>query len=68
VEDIVGARHKSKAEVSEYLFQCWAEARKSGANFTESELKTKNPIMYYAFKQYYPSLRAAFEEMLAKVQ
>lgn len=68
IEHIVGAKNISKNEVIDFLFDQWSKARKEGKTVREEDIKVENPVMYYAFKQYFSNLREAFQELISKVQ
>ena len=68
VEHVIGARKITKSEVIDYLVEQLAVSRKKGETFKEEDIKKENPPMYYAFKQYFKTMREAFTELLSKVQ
>jgi len=68
VQHVIGARKITKSEVIDYLVEQLAVSRKKGETFKEEDIKKENPPMYYAFKQYFKTMREAFTELLSKVQ
>lgn len=68
VEQVLSAKKISKSQVVDYVVEQFAISRKKGETFKEEDIKLHNPPMYYAFKQYFKSMREAFAELLSKVQ
>jgi hypothetical protein len=66
VKRVMEGKYIGKQEVMDYLFKQFTASRMNGQMLTEEKIKTDNPTMYHAFKNYFKNLQEAFGEMTKK--